>query len=218
MQTLLEREQQLSQFGEFGLDPSLVLYVPLWKRDASIFMSEDAYGHLCTRTGALWRPDGHSFDGDDLINLGTGMSTKFTNKFTILVRMKTTGDFTGLQSLIGQNTATQFIFGIDQANKRLRAIFTDIVVAWWYSTADLIDTNVWALVGLVYDGATWTFYINGNAAGSGSVSGSVATLTEALLSGYSGQLNYFTGLIDAIWLYNRALLAGENQNIYQVTK
>jgi len=55
----------------FIFDPSLVLYLPLCELDGSSFMSRDAYGHLCTVTGALWRPDGHFFDGsDDDVNLG----------------------------------------------------------------------------------------------------------------------------------------------------
>ncbi len=46
-------------------DPSLVLYLPLPELGGSSLMSRDAYGHLCTVTGALWRPDGRSFDGVD---------------------------------------------------------------------------------------------------------------------------------------------------------
>ena len=49
----------------FIFDPSLVLYLPLHEKDGSSFMSGDACGHLCTVTGALWRPDGRYFDGTD---------------------------------------------------------------------------------------------------------------------------------------------------------
>ena len=38
----------------FIFDPSLVLYLSLWKLDGDSFMSKDAYGHLCTVTGALY--------------------------------------------------------------------------------------------------------------------------------------------------------------------
>lgn len=50
---------------KFSRDPSLVLYLPLYKLDGASFASRDAYGHLCTVTGALWRPNGHYFDGND---------------------------------------------------------------------------------------------------------------------------------------------------------
>ena len=49
----------------FIFDPSLVLYLPLYKLGGASFQSKDAYGHLCTVTGALWRPDGRWFDGSD---------------------------------------------------------------------------------------------------------------------------------------------------------
>jgi len=52
-------------------DPRLVLYLPLYLLDGGSFMSRDACGHLCAVTGALWRPDGRYFDGnDDWINCG----------------------------------------------------------------------------------------------------------------------------------------------------
>lgn len=40
-------------------------YAPLYKKDGASFISADKYGHLCTVTGALWTPQGRSFDGDD---------------------------------------------------------------------------------------------------------------------------------------------------------
>jgi len=49
----------------FIFDPSLVLYLPLHRLAGASFMSRDKHGHLCTVTGALWRPDGRSFDGED---------------------------------------------------------------------------------------------------------------------------------------------------------
>ena len=58
----------------FILDPSLVLYLPLYRLDGASFMSKDAYGHLCTVTGALWTPQGRSFDGvDDYVNCGVSL-------------------------------------------------------------------------------------------------------------------------------------------------
>jgi len=55
---------------EFVHDPSLVLYLPLYKLDGAEFSSQDAYGHLCTVNGALRTPQGRTFDGiDDWISL-----------------------------------------------------------------------------------------------------------------------------------------------------
>jgi len=61
--TMLLPRQKLKR--EFALDPSLVLYLPLYELDGVAFTSKDHYGHLATVTGAVWRPDGRSFDGTD---------------------------------------------------------------------------------------------------------------------------------------------------------
>jgi len=61
---------------DFVFDPSLVLYLPLYQLDGASFVSKDTHGHLCSVTGALWRPNGHYFDGtDDYIDFSSGVST-----------------------------------------------------------------------------------------------------------------------------------------------
>jgi hypothetical protein len=67
-------------------DPSLVLYLPLYELDGASFMSKDAYGHLCTATGALWTPRGRDHDGlDDKISVPHNAALDFAaDDFTIL--------------------------------------------------------------------------------------------------------------------------------------
>ncbi len=43
----------------------LVMYLPLWALRDSSFKSVDAYKNTATVTGALWRPYGRLFDGND---------------------------------------------------------------------------------------------------------------------------------------------------------
>jgi hypothetical protein len=50
---------------EFTFDPSLAFYAPLWKKDGNTIESDDACGRLLTVNGALWQPDGRSFDSVD---------------------------------------------------------------------------------------------------------------------------------------------------------
>lgn len=53
---------------DFVLEPGLVLYAPLREADGSTLTSRDAYGRVCSVSGALWRPDGRYFDGlDDVV-------------------------------------------------------------------------------------------------------------------------------------------------------
>ncbi len=50
-----------------SLNPAF--WTNLRKHDGVEFVSDDAYGRLCTVTGALWTPRGRTFDGDDYIAL-----------------------------------------------------------------------------------------------------------------------------------------------------
>src|SRR3990167_8107213 len=70
------------------------------------FLSDDAYGHLCTRTGALWTPQGYSFDGvDDKITIPDHSSLQFgIGNFTISIWAKNTGEQT-LERLIQKWTS-----------------------------------------------------------------------------------------------------------------
>jgi len=72
---------------DFVFDPSPVLYLPLYQLDGASFMSKDKHGHLCTVTGALWRPSGRYFDGtDDKIDCGTNVAPSIgTSDFTFEV-------------------------------------------------------------------------------------------------------------------------------------
>ncbi len=68
----------------------------LWisgRRDGAIFTSDDAYGHTCTKTGALWRPQGYDFDGvDDKISVPNNALFNFgaSTDFSIEIVFKVT--------------------------------------------------------------------------------------------------------------------------------
>src|SRR3990167_10622684 len=57
------------------------------------FLSDDAYGHLCTRTGVTWGIQGGIFDGDDYINCGNATSiASIVSNFTVLAWVKGAGN------------------------------------------------------------------------------------------------------------------------------
>lgn len=73
----------------FIFDPSLVLYLPLYELDGNSFASRDKHGHLCTATGALWTPQGRSFDGiDDYLTLPVSTCWNFSGDFTVIIWVK----------------------------------------------------------------------------------------------------------------------------------
>ena len=66
-------------------DHSLSLSLSLSEMDGNSFISRDTCGHSCSVTGAIWRPDGRYFDGDDdLINCSDNGALNFTTgEFTL---------------------------------------------------------------------------------------------------------------------------------------
>ena len=82
-----------------------------------------------------------------------------------------------------------------------------------------IPTNVWTFVAGTYDGSTMKIYVNGNLDNSYSHSGLIDIDNMPLSIGRSGfGSNYFTGKIDEIKIWNRALTADEIKKEYGVNK
>ena len=53
--------------AEPGHKIGCVLAIDFKHKDGASFISDDAYGHLCTNYGSRWQLDGRYFDGDDRI-------------------------------------------------------------------------------------------------------------------------------------------------------
>ena len=75
---------------DFRYDPSLALYLPLYKLDGTSFRSGDQYGHLCTAiNGPIWRKQGRYFDGsNDYIDCGAASILNITGNITVIVWLK----------------------------------------------------------------------------------------------------------------------------------
>ncbi len=80
-------------------------------------------------------------------------------------------------------------------------------------TAALPAANTWSHVAATYDGATLRLYVNGTPLAATTATGSIATSTDDLFIGsYSttaASTEKFSGLMDDVRLYNRALGAAE---------
>jgi hydrogenase maturation factor HypE len=72
--------------------------------------------------------------------------------------------------------------------------------------------NTWTHLAATYDGTTVRLFVNGVQAGTRAVSGSLAASTGALrIGGNAVWGEYFSGRIDEVRIYNRALSAAEIQ-------
>ena len=72
----------------------------------------------------------------------------------------------------------------------------------------------WYHLAVTREGSEWTFYTNGAVIGNASVTITVPSMTAPLTIGDSEGLSYFSGLLDEVSIYNRALSAAEIQSLY----
>lgn len=214
----------------FIFDPSLVLYLPLYKLDGASFMSRDKHGHLCTATGALWTPHGRSFDGsDDKIDCGNATSLRLTSSLTLMAWVYPTTDdankdiISNVDYGAGTTHGYRLTFG-GTGNIEIRVKGASD----GYITDVAYTKDTWTHATIVYDAVTPTLYIykNGVDAGgtvAGTVPGSlnsVATTVKvgAGLNGASALDYFMNGTIGEVMVYSRALTPLEIQHNYLATK
>jgi hypothetical protein len=110
-------------------------------------------------------------------------------------------------------TNTSYILGINSSASPSNFNQLGLYVnGTWTNSSSTITPNVWQHVAATYDGATVRLYINGVAAGSSPLAGSILDRSDPTMIGRQGttcNCNYFQGSIDEARIYNRALTAGE---------
>jgi hypothetical protein len=79
------------------------------------------------------------------------------------------------------------------------------------SGTSVLPLNTWTFLVGTYDGATMKLYVNGTLVGSKAKTGTITTTADPLRIGgdWSGEM--FTGIIDNVRIYNRALIASDIQ-------
>ena len=203
-------------------DPSLVLYLPLYRLDGASFMSKDAYGHLCTVTGALWIPHGRSFDGvDDYVDCGKPVSLDFTpnvDEFTIEAWIKISPGDTGTVVCKGGASTSTRSYQIYVVGDALWAV----IGGQYADSGATVADGEWHHVALVnYDDCgtkKCKFYIDRVADDTIITSGSATEDVNVIIGNNSVLTFPFNGLIDEIRIYNRALTPLEIQRNYLATK
>jgi len=207
------------------LSPSCALYLPLWKQGGASLVSSDAYGHTCTVYGALWTPQGRSFDGDDYINIPASASLTLTTKLTWEAWMNLTANpLAGQYPFImghrgGGNRPCMYIVPLTSiAHINLAVGVTDV---------DVIIGNIglgsWKHLVMTYDGdlgsANIKTYLGGVFQNSGDQPGSLAnTNTNLQLGADTWYGNYLNGRIGEVLICNRVFSAAEIQHNYLATK
>ena len=206
----------------FISDPSLVFYLPFYRLDGATITSKDAYGHLCSVTGASWRPGGRYFDGvDDEIDCGNGSSIQIGVAITI----ELWGKFVGYTGSFRQVVWKRFSDGNGEQgwqfylNSNSNTVH---ILRWLDGVAIGVDSTFtpgeFSHIVFTYDGATQKLYIDGNlVAVSIADTSTVKTATDLLIGANPGA-GYVSGTIGEIRMYNRALAPLEIQHNYLATK
>jgi len=206
-------------------NPSLILYLPLWKRDGNTFPSDDSFGHSCSVTGATWGTLGRTFDGNDYIDCGGDAQFTFAGDMSVdaWIKTSTTGAY---QKLIGKMASGQFEWGfrIDDNNTARFAIYqSDSTVYSSANSSNTVTDNNWHhIAGVFDDNVSTKIYVDGIERGSstsfaGTRGGDLGA--DVNIGRRAGLADlYFTGTIGEIRLYNRNLTVLEIQNLYRLTK
>uniref|UniRef100_A0A6M3KFZ5 Putative structural protein n=1 Tax=viral metagenome TaxID=1070528 RepID=A0A6M3KFZ5_9ZZZZ len=198
----------------------LPLYHPILS--PSSFKSLDANQHSCTVTGAIWLPQGRTFDGNDDYIEATCPQLDFTTgafSGVIWVYLDAIGAYSYLMAR-GFAAADGWFFMIEAGG--YLEINTSQAGAnqQSYSAAGTVTTGSWLCLGFTRDGAVCKVYINGvdSTAGSGA---HINPLTSArtLKIGVDDNLaSDLDGLVGEVQVYNRALSSAEILRNYQSTK
>ena len=203
------------------------LYLPLWKRDGSTFLRDDGSGTVCTVTGALWTPQGRSFDiaHDDVINIpDSSLWNISSNDFTISLWVKHS-ELGVVHHYVSQ--------GIDNNYYWFFRKESDNTISCTYKNGDntaanriniagiaTLNANTFYYVTISKIGTTWQLYINGVADGVTTQSVSAGDFAHTLEIGamtWTGNASMY-GVIGEVLLYSRGLTSVGNLQNYLATK
>ncbi len=222
---------------DFIVDSSLVFYAPLGMLKGGTFNSVDAYGHLCTVTGALWRPNGHYFDGSGDIDITPVLTNALAATTT-----GTIGFWVKVPDATPAGAMASIAFGDTDGNEYLRLLIqtggqfqcnsaTAGDTCWSLNTNNAVfSDNAWAYAELIHDGESASVRINGVAVDQTLTDEGVLTAWfnhhTALDNGFIGKSSFndnanrnpLTGTIGEVIIHNRVLPTAEGLHNYLTTR
>jgi glucose/arabinose dehydrogenase/fibronectin type 3 domain-containing protein len=176
-------------------------------------------GNTGSISGAVWSANGKygnalSFDGaNDIVTINDAASLDLTNGMTLEAWVSPAALGGTWRTVLMKEQPGQLVYAVYASEGSSRAS------GHVYSGGDLdtrspntIPLNTWTHLAVTYDGATLRLYVNGAQVSTRAVAGSMPNSTGALrLGGNTVWAEWFSGLIDEVRLYNRALSAPEVQ-------
>jgi len=156
-----------------------------------------------------------SFDGSDYVTVtDTGSNVEVGSALTITAWVKPNASVSNINIVSRANFS--YRFRLDGGNTLWAYLNGSVAAA---TTSSFTTTSdIWQHVAMVYDGVSNTvvFYLNGASDSKAtSVSGVLDSPAQDLFIGsYTQGAEFFSGLIDEVRIYNRALSATEVADLY----
>ena len=173
-------------------------------------------GNNGTVANATWSTAGRfgnalSFNGTNAtVNVADAASLDLTNGMTVEAWVNPASLTLGRLIVIkeGATDISYALMASNGANMPAGWVRTAAGTAGATGTTAL-PLNTWTHVAATYDATTIRFYVNGTQVATQARTGAITTSTNVLRIGGSAFGSYFSGLIDEVRVYNRALTAAE---------
>jgi hypothetical protein len=182
-----------------------------------------------TLDGPIWRSDGQiggalEFDGiDDCVEVPDDPSFDITNEITVTAWIKP-GDVIDWRTIVAKYAHTpawrKDLYWLLHAGNIGISLAGPSGIGGddWIPNVP-IESGVWAHVAISYDGSAMRMYKNGTNAATNSISGNLvlgdSASNESFYIGYNTEWSeYFDGLIDDVYLYDRTLTPDQVQDLF----
>jgi concanavalin A-like lectin/glucanase superfamily protein/Big-like domain-containing protein len=171
-----------------------------------------------TISGATWTTAGRfgsalAFDGvNDWVTVADSVSLDLTSGMTLEAWVYPTA-FTAAQSVVLKETPGGLAYSLYSNDSGTPSTWVRLNGALSGNSSvgtSQLPLNTWTHLSATYDGSTMRLFVNGTQVGTRAVAGALTVSTGALhLGGNAVWGEFFTGAIDEVRVYNRALTAAE---------
>ena len=177
-----------------------------------------AYGNSGALSNATWSTAGKfgnalSFNGTNArVDVNDSNSLDVTSGMTLEAWVKPSVSNSSFRTAILKEQPGQLVYALYTSTNTGQPDGEAVIGSSNRSVSGstALTAGAWSHVAATYEGSTLRLYVNGTQVSQLAVSGSIATSNGALrIGGNSIWGEYFSGLIDEVRIYNRALTAGE---------
>ena len=176
-------------------------------------------GHIGTAAGTAWSSTGRfgnalSFNGiNSRVNIPDDSGLQLTNGMTIEAWVNP-ATLSGWRSVVMKESPTGLAYALyaHDGTRPAGYLNTGLATDFGVNGTTTLQVNTWTHLATTYDGSAMKLYINGVLVGTRATSGTILTTTNPLrIGGNAPWGEYFSGLIDEVRIYNRALTPAEIQ-------